>query len=668
MVILFGFLLITWHGEAYALDEWLPRAINSEKPDCSQLGGDSDGDGICDHWEMWGSEGLKPLKQQSDGTWIPWREGVTWSIPCTIYWGEVVCPNPTIKDIYVEIDYMDGHYPDVAALEQVRQAFAAYDPPIQLHYHIDEKVLSHSPTTRFPGFNTQSTWGFDQIKQCRFGTLEERGKVDEPGTSGHNPCGWGSTNEKDPNRITKKAIFHYALYVHAQAGKITSSGIAEVFGNDFMISLGSYSGGVGSTDEQAGTFMHELGHNLRLNHGGSEFDTINCKPNHLSVMSYARQFSDLVSDRALDYSRAKINRMNDGQPLVEDRLSEGLGVARYVDESQRIVYGPIPPLVLPTTGVPIDWNLDGYIQEGTVQANLNYLTPHCPTSSSTETHGGHDDWAVLNLRFTESGSSFSDGVSGIRKVAGTPFPYKSPSWNFWSVEKDIAIESIADEITKEAVVGHRILRITSLECFLNLDVPECNRGSHMQTEILRQEYVELAKPLQIERDDGNIVTGSSNTEHANKDDKKSIPMRMTDTEIYTSTDPEQIQQIKNEMLAKTNNIKAEIEKSFNTDEGLKAAIKEIKALQAELQGVLREEPHHAVVIGTDDIIRSFDKALDYKPTNLHDGLSSSDIPPFKDNPGPEGTDWVLTLLITTAILIVSTQVIIYSVKPARAHV
>ena len=38
---------------------------------------------------------------------------------------------------------------------------------------------------------------------------------------------------------------------------------------------------------QAGTFIHELGHNLGLMHGGG--DHISYKPNHLSLMSYAYQ-------------------------------------------------------------------------------------------------------------------------------------------------------------------------------------------------------------------------------------------------------------------------------------------------------------------------------------------------------------------------------------------
>ena len=62
-------------------------------------------------------------------------------------------------------------------------------------------------------------------------------------------------------------------------------------------------GSVGTDDEQAGTFMHELGHNLNLAHGGastlavgSSNYNMNCKPNYLSVMNYARQMPNAVLD------------------------------------------------------------------------------------------------------------------------------------------------------------------------------------------------------------------------------------------------------------------------------------------------------------------------------------------------------------------------------------
>ena len=57
---------------------------------------------------------------------------------------------------------------------------------------------------------------------------------------------------------------------------------------------------IGSADQQEGTFMHEFGHNLGLQHGGN--DGTNCKPNYFSVQSYLFQMSNYVSNRPLDYS------------------------------------------------------------------------------------------------------------------------------------------------------------------------------------------------------------------------------------------------------------------------------------------------------------------------------------------------------------------------------
>jgi hypothetical protein len=64
--------------------------------------------------------------------------------------------------------------------------------------------------------------------------------------------------------------------------------------NDFFVSLGGWSDGRGSLQQQQGTFLHELGHNMNLLHGGN--DGVNWKPNHLSVMNYAYQVTGVQRD------------------------------------------------------------------------------------------------------------------------------------------------------------------------------------------------------------------------------------------------------------------------------------------------------------------------------------------------------------------------------------
>jgi Cep192 domain 4/FG-GAP repeat len=106
---------------------------------------------------------------------------------------------------------------------------------------------------------------------------------------------------------------HYTIFGHyAQDTQeddcLFRTGVAELppflgTGQNFVVALGAL------VDEglpadflprwQAGTFMHELGHNLGLNHGGGLFDQgdlINYKPNFISVMNYGHQGGILQAD------------------------------------------------------------------------------------------------------------------------------------------------------------------------------------------------------------------------------------------------------------------------------------------------------------------------------------------------------------------------------------
>jgi hypothetical protein len=89
------------------------------------------------------------------------------------------------------------------------------------------------------------------------------------------------------------------------------------------------SNNVGTTQEQTGTLLHELGHTLSLTHGGTYFVDpnnpslptyeLNCKPNYLSVMNYLFQVRGFV-DGGIEYSSQTLS------PLNEASLSEANGI------------------------------------------------------------------------------------------------------------------------------------------------------------------------------------------------------------------------------------------------------------------------------------------------------------------------------------------------------
>ncbi len=100
--------------------------------------------------------------------------------------------------------------------------------------------------------------------------------------------------------IARKQIFHYMLFANSQNanGSAGSSGLAELNGNDFIISVGNWGLNSNTTADtnllinyQAGTIMHEFGHNLGIRHGGDVND--NYKPNYYSVLNYLYQLAGL---------------------------------------------------------------------------------------------------------------------------------------------------------------------------------------------------------------------------------------------------------------------------------------------------------------------------------------------------------------------------------------
>ena len=212
------------------------------------------------------------------------------------------------KDIFIEIDYMDssdaGITPQRIALEKVVSVFASngYTVHFDVGDLFDQSIGISANNFDLGGgstvpFNRYTPFEYNQGSANLFAYKMEYADT------------------------ARRPIFHYLLMANSgnPDGSISGSGIAEINGNDLMLTMGGW--GLSVDDQtsqnvtnnyQASTIFHELGHNLGLYHGGDE--EVNFKPNHLSSMNYLYQLTGLatIGDNEGDryYDRFYTNNIN----------------------------------------------------------------------------------------------------------------------------------------------------------------------------------------------------------------------------------------------------------------------------------------------------------------------------------------------------------------------
>jgi dipeptidyl aminopeptidase/acylaminoacyl peptidase len=318
--------------------------------------GDRDGDGLLDAWETSG------IDVDGDGT-------VDLDLPA-------MGADPSHKDIFLEIDHMVGHELSDAAVALVVDAFAAApvtnpDGASGVTLHVD-----NGPTSIMDP--SGQTWDAlseaDSLAhQAVLGSLTPTGDYD-----------WSAVDDLKAVSFSdaREPAFHYLVSGH-RYGSATknSSGLSRGIGaSDLLVTLGPASEpgeGAGTVDQQAGTIMHELGHNLGLRHGGD--DDTNYKPSYLSVMNYSFQFTGLaLADGTfrLDYSRLPV-------ALDENALEEatGFGFAAGTEPAQFVTLRLCPGSPTPDKGgtlhrTPllagwVDWNCSGIVTVGPFSDDVN---------------------------------------------------------------------------------------------------------------------------------------------------------------------------------------------------------------------------------------------------------------------------------------------------------
>lgn len=290
---------------------------------------DTDGDGLDDGEEVFGT---------SSGLLLP-MFGVS----------------PLRKDILLEYDWFDdalscgphSHQPTAAIEARVTASFAA------------APVLNPDGST---GINFIHDYG--QGGPFTGGDLlADADGVLDGGVSGAEFLGYKAANFA----ANREGYFHYVVLPHRYNTSSGSSGQAEVYGDDMIVSLQC---NAQSTNSVSNTIVHELGHNLGLRHGG--FENRNYKPNYNSVMNYRYQFPGVDDDCTppgngiLDYSRGT------RPPLDENNLNEPDGLCGN------------PP------GPAWDWNEDADVVDLALAADIN-------DDGAFTVLTDYDDWAALDL-------------------------------------------------------------------------------------------------------------------------------------------------------------------------------------------------------------------------------------------------------------------------------
>ncbi len=325
---------------------------------------DSDFDGLLDIWEKSGlylnpgvrndgippSQIVTPTTAATFGTCTPQNQATCVNFPA-------MGASPFVPDIFIQIDWMQStglsvpnhtHNPQLAALNMVGSVFKSHG--INLHFDVGDNYQGQPYIVPIPyaqgGNVVQESSVLCLTSACNFFPQSEQYSV----------LGWktgfGAIKDGDPGfpsppgpvgglpqlfALNRKDSFHYALFGHAIAATTplsapeagSTSGVGDLPGGDFMVTLGLWRSDVPAVDQvgtvlqQAGTLMHELGHNLALHHGGWN-DTPVCMPDYPSVMNYLYQVAGLTDSSGnehIDYSYGL------ELPMSENFLSSAFPIA-----------------------------------------------------------------------------------------------------------------------------------------------------------------------------------------------------------------------------------------------------------------------------------------------------------------------------------------------------
>jgi hypothetical protein len=392
------------------LHNGVQRAFLLNLSPCMDAGGDTDGDGLCDDWEKNG------LFVNVNGN------SMFLDLPA-------MGADPNHKDVFVQLDTVGDGIVTQAALNVVIAAFANASVPYpdgttgNITLHVDNGPNSIMDPV------TGAQWGV-LSRSASISDVANLGNFDTNGV-----FAWDifDAQKKLDFPAERAPAFHYAISEPVQLlnadGTAGAGGIArDIPSSDFIVAIGHTPD---YPDAWVGSiFMHELGHNLGLGHGGG--DDINRKPNYLSIMNYEFTYDGLQPGNVYDYSRFG----PDSDPshrlpvLDEAHLNEttGLGTLSVPVGANALRYKSVRycpgdftnKKTINPLNQPIDWDCNkvGNQDDNATDIAVDGVNGDPSEAKAAEDDGGkpillspYDDWAHL---------VFNGG--GIGSLANAPLP------------------------------------------------------------------------------------------------------------------------------------------------------------------------------------------------------------------------------------------------------
>ena len=370
---------------------------------------DADGDGLFDEWEEIGVHDC--------------NDNLVLDLPA-------LGATSDHKDIFIEYDWLPGLAPRAGAIETLKEAFnaAPIDAGGVANPDAEDGIRIWVDTGDPATGDDFGGGGEIDLLDVPSGNKISKfaGDADGNGTSDYYDV---KQQYFDENR---RFAFHYLLAggsgsreSGAEFGscfdEIDNDGDGLVDGEDSLDCFGGSQAEFGGNDiymhtGNAGVIMHELGHNLKLDHGGDE--GLNCKPNYVSVMNYSmvtgiRQNSNPGQDisgngtveyRIIDYSPPRYPGGRGIVPLPaldEQALDESMILDPSDPENRTSFVNAMDLGQTASLNEPIDWGGDGDPPNPMlVAANINSGRSSCADSPDDEDpYDGHDDWANIKMNF-----------------------------------------------------------------------------------------------------------------------------------------------------------------------------------------------------------------------------------------------------------------------------